>query len=238
MADEQILTWIGNLTADPELRSTQQGVSVANFTIASTPRIFDRTANEWKDGEASFLRCAAWRELADHIGPSLKKGMRVIAQGKLSMKNYQDAQGNARTAWELEVTAIGPDLKYATAQVTRAGNGQGGGQQPQQQGAYGAPQGAYGPPQGQQMAPQQGGYPAPQGQQQMAPQQQFQQQPQQMQQPPAQQQAPQQMQQQQAQPQQMQQPQQQAQPQPGTQQAAQQGQWQQPGQGFADQTPF
>ena len=235
MAGEQVITWVGNLTADPELRSTQNGLSVANFTVASTPRTFDRTANEWKDGEASFLRCSAWREIADHIGATLTKGMRVIVQGRLSMKNYQDREGNQRTAWELEVDEIGPSLKYATAQVTRAGNGQGGGgqqQAPQQgQGSYGPPQGNYGPPQGQQMAPQQGSYPAPQ---------------QQMQQPggggmggqPPQQ-APQQMQQQQQQQQvqpMSQQPQQQ--PQPGAFQSP--ADWQQqPQQGaFGDQTPF
>ena len=239
MAGEQVITWVGNVTADPELRSTQNGISVASFTVASTPRTFDRTANEWKDGEASFLRCSAWREMADHIGATLKKGMRVIVQGRLSMKNYQDREGNQRTSWELEVDEIGPSLKYATAQVTRAGNGQGGGgqqQAPQQgQGNYGPPQGGYGPPQGQQQAPQQGSYPAPQQQQQ----QQQQQQPQQGY--PPQGQPPQQAQPQQGQPQQQVQPmsqQPQQQPQPGAFQSP--ADWQQqPQQGaFGDQTPF
>ncbi|WP_295104430.1 single-stranded DNA-binding protein [uncultured Microbacterium sp.] len=123
MNDTQI-TVIGNLTADPELRYTQNGVAVTNFTIASTPRTFDRQANEWKDGEALFLRASVWKEFAEHVAGSLTKGMRVIAQGNLRQRSYQDREGNQRTAIELEVTEIGPSLRYATAQVTRsAGNG-------------------------------------------------------------------------------------------------------------------
>lgn len=123
MNDTQI-TVIGNLTTDPELRFTQNGVAVANFTIASTPRAFDRQANEWKDGEALFLRASVWKEFAEHVAGSLTKGMRVIAQGNLRQRSYQDREGNQRTAIELEVTEIGPSLRYATAQVTRsAGNG-------------------------------------------------------------------------------------------------------------------
>lgn len=123
MNDTQI-TVIGNLTADPELRFTQNGVAVANFTIASTPRAFDRQANEWKDGEALFLRASVWKEFADHVAGSLTKGMRVVAQGNLRQRSYQDREGNQRTAIELEVTEIGPSLRYATAQVTRsAGTG-------------------------------------------------------------------------------------------------------------------
>ena len=136
MAGETVITVVGNLTADPELRYTQNGLPVANFTIASTPRTFDRQANEWKDGEALFLRASVWREFAEHVAGSLTKGMRVIAQGRLRQRSYQDREGNNRTAIELEVDEIGPSLRYATAQVTRAasGGGAGGGQsRPQQQ---------------------------------------------------------------------------------------------------------
>jgi len=138
MAGETIITVVGNLTADPELRYTQNGLPVANFTIASTPRNFDRQANEWKDGEALFLRASVWREFAEHVAGSLTKGSRVIATGRLKQRSYQDREGNNRTAIELEVDEIGPSLRYATAQVTRAASGGGnfgGGQQsrPQQQ---------------------------------------------------------------------------------------------------------
>ncbi|MCC2028387.1 single-stranded DNA-binding protein [Microbacterium tenebrionis] len=136
MAGETVITVVGNLTADPELRYTQNGLPVANFTIASTPRTFDRQANEWKDGEALFLRASVWREFAEHVAGSLTKGMRVMAQGRLRQRSYQDREGNNRTAIELEVDEIGPSLRYATAQVTRAasgGAGGGGGQRPAQQ---------------------------------------------------------------------------------------------------------
>lgn len=119
MANETVVTIIGNLTDTPELRYTQNGLPVANFTIASTPRTFDRQANEWKDGEALFLRASVWREFAEHVAGSLTKGMRVIAQGRLRQRSYQDREGNNRTAIELEVDEIGPSLRYATAQVTR-----------------------------------------------------------------------------------------------------------------------
>ena len=133
MAGETIITVVGNLTADPELRYTQNGRAVANFTIASTPRTFDRQANEWKDGEALFLRASVWQEFAEHVAGSLTKGSRVIAQGRLTQRSYQDREGNNRVSIELEVDAIGPDLRYATAQVTRASSGQGrGGQRPAQ----------------------------------------------------------------------------------------------------------
>jgi single-strand DNA-binding protein len=125
MAGETIITVVGNLTADPELRYTQNGLPVANFTIASTPRNFDRQANEWKDGEALFLRASVWREFAEHVAGSLTKGMRVIATGRLKQRSYQDREGNNRTAIELEVDEIGPSLRYATAQVTRAAGGAG-----------------------------------------------------------------------------------------------------------------
>ncbi|NYE18501.1 single-stranded DNA-binding protein [Microbacterium immunditiarum] len=130
MAGETIITVVGNLTADPELRYTQNGLPVANFTIASTPRTFDRQANEWKDGEALFLRASVWRDFAEHVAGSLTKGMRVIATGRLKQRSYQDREGNNRTAIELEVDEIGPSLRYATAQVTRTSGG--GGQSRQQ----------------------------------------------------------------------------------------------------------
>ena len=132
MAGETIITVVGNLTADPELRYTQNGLPVANFTIASTPRNFDRQANEWKDGEALFLRASVWREFAEHVAGSLTKGSRVIATGRLRQRSYQDREGQNRTSIELEVDEIGPSLRYATAQVTRAASGgssAGGGQQ-------------------------------------------------------------------------------------------------------------
>jgi len=127
MAGETIITVVGNLTADPELRYTQTGLAVANFTIASTPRNFDRASNEWKDGDALFLRASCWREFAEHVAGSLTKGSRVIATGRLKQRSYDDRDGNKRTAIELEVDEIGPSLRYATAQVTRAPGGGGGG---------------------------------------------------------------------------------------------------------------
>ncbi|WJY01082.1 single-stranded DNA-binding protein [Curtobacterium sp. SP.BCp] len=127
MAGETVITVVGNLTADPELRYTQNGLAVANFTIASTPRTFDRQANEWKDGDALFLRASVWREFAEHVAGSLTKGSRVIAQGRLRQRSYQDREGQQRTSIELEVDEIGPSLRYATAQVTRASGGNGGG---------------------------------------------------------------------------------------------------------------
>ncbi len=127
MAGETIITVVGNLTADPELRYTQNGLAVANFTIASTPRSFDRASNDWKDGEALFLRASCWREFAEHVAGSLTKGSRVIAQGRLKQRSYETKEGEKRTSIELEVDEIGPSLRYATAQVTRAAGGGGGG---------------------------------------------------------------------------------------------------------------
>lgn len=127
MAGDTIITIVGNLTADPELRYTQNGLAVANFTIASTPRIFDRQANEWKDGEALFLRASVWREFAEHVASSLSKGSRVIAQGRLKQRSYETKEGEKRTSIELEIEEIGPSLRYATAQLTRT-SGQGKGQ--------------------------------------------------------------------------------------------------------------
>ncbi|PRB09238.1 single-stranded DNA-binding protein [Microbacterium sp. MYb72] len=118
MAGETVITVVGNLTADPELRYTQNGLPVANFTIASTPRTLKD--GEWKDGEALFLRASVWREFAEHVAGSLMKGMRVIATGRLRQRAYQDREGVQRTAIELEVDEIGPSLRYVTAQVTRA----------------------------------------------------------------------------------------------------------------------
>ncbi|MCC4906948.1 single-stranded DNA-binding protein [Microbacterium sp. cx-59] len=120
MAGETVITVVGNLTADPELRYTQNGLPVVNFTIASTPRTLDRQSNEWKDGDALFLRASCWREFAEHVAGSLTKGSRVIATGRLKQRTYQDREGQNRTALELEVDEIGPSLRYATAQVTRA----------------------------------------------------------------------------------------------------------------------
>lgn len=127
MSGETIVTVVGNLTADPELRYTQNGLAVANFTIASTPRTFDRQANDWKDGKANFLRASCWREFAEHVAGSLTKGSRVVAQGRLVQRDYETKEGEKRTAWELEVDAIGPDLRYATAQVIRSTGGNGAG---------------------------------------------------------------------------------------------------------------
>lgn len=127
MAGETVITVVGNLTADPELRYTQNGVAVANFTIASTPRMFDRASGEWKDGEALFLRASVWRDFAEHVANSLTKGSRVIASGRLRQRSYETKEGEKRTSIELEVDEIGPSLRYATASVTRvAGNRQGG----------------------------------------------------------------------------------------------------------------
>jgi single-strand DNA-binding protein len=125
MAGETIITVVGNLTADPELRYTQGGLAVANFTIASTPRTFDRQANEWKDGEALFLRASCWREFAEHVAGSLTKGSRVIATGRLKQRSYETKEGEKRTSMELEIDEIGPSLRYATASITRAQSNRG-----------------------------------------------------------------------------------------------------------------
>ena len=128
MADDTIMTLVGYLTADPELRYTPSGAPVSNFTIASTPRFFDRQANEWKDGETLFMRCSLWREAAENASESLRKGMRVIAQGRLKARSFDTREGERRTAWELDVDEIGPSLRKATAQVqkTTGGGNQGG----------------------------------------------------------------------------------------------------------------
>lgn len=114
------VTIVGNTTSDIELRYTQAGLAVANFTIASTDKVFDRAANEWKDGKKLFLRCSVWREFAEHVAGSIPKGTRVIATGKLSQREYETKEGEKRTSYELDVDEIGPSLRYATASVTRA----------------------------------------------------------------------------------------------------------------------
>ena len=142
MAGAPVITVVGNLTADPELRYTPNGVAVASFTIASTPRTFDRQANEWKDGEALFLRASVWRDYAEHVANSLTKGTRVIAQGRLRQRSYQTREGENRTSYEIEGDESGPPLRYATAhgeRIARGGGssyGQGG--QPAQGGQPGA----------------------------------------------------------------------------------------------------
>ncbi len=127
MAGETVITVVGTSPRTPSCANTQNGLAVANFTIASTPRTFDRQANEWKDGDALFLRASVWREFAEHVAGSLTKGSRVIAQGRLRQRSYQDREGQQRTSIELEVDEIGPSLRYATAQITRAAGGSGGG---------------------------------------------------------------------------------------------------------------
>ena len=127
MAGETVITVVGNLTSDPELRYTQNGLAVANFTIASTPRSFDRASNDWKDGDALFLRASVWREFAEHVAGSLTKGSRVIATGRLKQRSYETKEGEKRTSIELEVDEIGPSLRYATAQITRTSSSREGG---------------------------------------------------------------------------------------------------------------
>ena len=157
MAGETVITVIGNLTADPELRFTPSGAAVANFTVASTPRTFDRQSQEWKDGEALFLRCSLWRQAAENAAESLVRGMRVIVQGNLKARSYETREGEKRTVFEIQVDEVGPSLKYATAKVTRTqrsgGSSYGGGQQGGGQGGapandpWATPQGG-GAPQG------------------------------------------------------------------------------------------
>lgn len=119
MAGDTVITVVGNLTADPELRTTGSGSTLVSFTIASTPRSFNRNTNQWEDGQALFLRCTAWRDMAEHCAKSLSKGMRVIAQGRLQQRNYQAQDGSNRSTLELQIDEIGPSLRYATADVHR-----------------------------------------------------------------------------------------------------------------------
>lgn len=161
MAGETTITVVGNLTNDPELRFTPAGAAVANFTIASTPRTFDRQSNEWKDGETLFLRSSVWKEMGENVAESLTKGTRVVVQGRLKSRSYETKEGEKRTVMELEVDEIGPSLRYASAKVTRTqrsgggGGGQGGYNNNSQQGR--------GQQQGGQQAPQDDPWGAPVG---------------------------------------------------------------------------
>jgi single-strand DNA-binding protein len=127
VAGDTVITVVGNLTADPELRFTPSGAAVANFTVASTPRAFDKNTNEWKDGEALFLRCSVWRQAAENVAESLQRGSAVIVQGRLKQRSYETKEGEKRTVYELDVEEVGPSLKWATAKVTKASRGGGGG---------------------------------------------------------------------------------------------------------------
>jgi len=127
MAGDTVITIIGNLTADPELRFTPSGAAVANFTVASTPRQFDRTSNEWKDGETLFMRCSVWRDAAENVAESLQRGARVLVSGRLKSRSYETKEGEKRTVIEMDVDEVGPSLKYATAKVNRTQRGTGGG---------------------------------------------------------------------------------------------------------------
>ena len=137
MAGETVITIIGNLVDDPELRFTPSGAAVANFRIASTPRTFDRQTNEWRDQETLFLSCSVWRQAAENVAESLQKGMRVVVQGRLKQRSFETREGEKRTVFELDVDEVGPSLRNATAKVTKTtrsgggggyGGGQGGGQ--------------------------------------------------------------------------------------------------------------
>ena len=127
MAGDTTITIIGNLTGDPELRFTPSGAAVANFTVASTPRTFDRQSNEWKDGETLFMRCSVWRDAAENVAESLLRGSRVIVSGRLKSRSYETKEGEKRTVIEMEVDEIGPSLRYASAKVTKTQRGGGGG---------------------------------------------------------------------------------------------------------------
>lgn len=150
MAGETTITVCGNLTGDPELRFTPSGDAVANFTIASTPRTFDRNSNEWKDGETLFLRASIWKEAAENVAESLTKGMRVLAQGRLKSRTYDTKEGDKRTVMELEIDEIGPSLRYANAKVNRTQRSNQGGPNTGQHeaGTYSNQQGQQSPAQG------------------------------------------------------------------------------------------
>ncbi|MFI7059826.1 single-stranded DNA-binding protein [Kribbella sp. NPDC050124] len=165
MAGETVVTLVGNLVDDPELRFTPSGAAVANFRIASTPRTYDRQTGEWKDGESLFLSCSVWRQAAENVAESLQRGMRVIVQGRLKSRSYDDREGNKRTVFEIDVDEVGPSLRSATAKVTRAmrsgpggdgGGFGGGGGGNQGGGGYGGGQGGG--------APQNDPWATPQGQ--------------------------------------------------------------------------
>ena len=171
MAGDTVITVVGNLVADPELRFTPSGAAVANFRIASTPRRFNSQTSQWEDGEALFLTCNIWRQAAENVAESLQRGMRVVVQGRLKQRSFETREGEKRTVYELEVDEVGPSLRYATAQVTRTpreGGGFGGGQGGGQQGGFGgqqggAPRGGYGDNQGSYGGGQQGGGRPPAG---------------------------------------------------------------------------
>jgi single-strand DNA-binding protein len=126
MAGETVITLIGNLTGDPELRFTPSGAAVANFTVASTPRNYDRASGEWRDGDTMFLNCAVWRQAAENVAESLTKGMRVIVSGRLRSRSYETREGERRTVFEVDVDEVGPSLRYASAKVQRNAPGSGG----------------------------------------------------------------------------------------------------------------
>jgi single-strand DNA-binding protein len=162
MAGDTMITVVGNLTADPELRFTPSGAAVANFTVASTPRSFDRQTNEWRDGEAMFLNCSVWRQVAENVAESLTKGMRVLVYGRLKSRSYETREGDRRTVFEIDVEEIGPALRYAKAQVTRNPSNYQGGQGGGYQGGQGYGQSGQGYAQAPAPAPQTGyGAPAP-----------------------------------------------------------------------------
>jgi single-strand DNA-binding protein len=127
VAGETVITVVGNLTADPELRFTPSGAAVASFTVASTPRTFDRQTNEWKDGEALFLRCSIWRQAAENVAESLQRGTRVVVSGRLKQRSFETREGEKRTVIEMDVDEIGPSLRYATAKVNKTQRGSSGG---------------------------------------------------------------------------------------------------------------
>ena len=173
MAGDPVITLVGNLTSDPELRFTPNGAAVANFTVASTPRMFDRKSGEFRDGETLFMRCSLWRDAAENVAESLSRGTRVIVQGRLKSRSFDTKEGERRTVMELDVDEIGPSLRFAKAQVSkveRSGGFQGGGQGygGAQQGGYGGQQtgGGWGQqggqPGGNQGGGQQGGFGGPQ----------------------------------------------------------------------------
>ncbi|GAA4946958.1 single-stranded DNA-binding protein [Streptomonospora halophila] len=154
MAGETQITLVGNLVDDPELRFTPSGAAVANFRVASTPRIFDRQSSEWRDGESMFLTCSVWRQYAENVAESLQRGMRVIVQGRLKQRSFETKEGEKRTVFEIDVDEVGPALRSATAKVTKVqrqggGFGGGGGQGGQGGGGgYGNQGGGFGGPQG------------------------------------------------------------------------------------------
>jgi single-strand DNA-binding protein len=164
MAGETVVTLVGNLVDDPELRFTPSGAAVANFRIASTPRTYDRQTGEWKDGESLFLSCSVWRQAAENVAESLQRGMRVIVQGRLKSRSYDDRDGNKRTVFEIDVDEVGPSLRSATAKVTRAMRSGPGGEGSGGFGGGGGNQGGGGYGGGQGGAPQNDPWATPQGQ--------------------------------------------------------------------------